>query len=300
MTMSSDQNNKVDDDTRLVLVTGLSGAGKSTALNQFEDLGWEVADNIPLSLLSPLMREIGKYGGHNVAVGVDTRTRGFSAEDLVTHIDQLRDEGHSHLSLLFMECDEAVLQSRFVETRRRHPLASDRPVVDGIRLEQRLLSKLKTKSDFLIDSTLLALPDLRRILIGMFSLQDQTPLHTSFVSFSFKKGVPREADLVFDMRFLQNPHYIEELRVKTGQDSEVAGYIAKDSAYEPFMVQLENMLDLLLPRYVVEGKSYLTIAIGCTGGKHRSVCVAEKIHDRMKGRGYFTHLVHRDMIKSGG
>ncbi len=269
-------------------------------LKQLEDLGWDVADNIPLPLLSPFMREIGTEGGHSIAVGVDTRTHGFSAADMMAHIARLRHDGRIYLSLLYMECDEVELQKRFTETRRRHPLASDRPVADGIRLEQRTLETLKDSSDFLLDTTLLSLPDLRRILIGMFSLQDQTPLHTTFVSFSFKKGVPREADLVFDMRFLQNPHYIEELRDKTGQDSEVSGYIAKDSAYEPFMVQLENMLDLLLPRYVVEGKSYLTIAIGCTGGKHRSVCVAEKIHDRMKGRGYFTHLVHRDMIKSGG
>ncbi|MBL4906810.1 MAG: RNase adapter RapZ, partial [Sneathiella sp.] len=266
---------------------------------QFEDLGWEVADNVPLSLLSPLMREIGKYGGQNIAVGVDTRTRGFSADDLVSHIDQLRSEGHRHISLLFMECDEGVLQQRFIETRRRHPLASDRPVVDGIRIEQTVLARLKGKADFLLDSTLLALPDLRRILIGMFSLKDKAPLTTTIVSFSFKKGVPREADLVFDMRFLKNPHYIEELRNKTGQSPEVANYIAEDPTFDAFLCQLENMLDLLLPRYTDEGKSYLTIAIGCTGGKHRSVCVAENIHDRIARRGYFTHLVHRDMEKSG-
>lgn len=297
ITPSSEQSPSTEDNAQLVLITGQSGAGKSTALKQFEDLGWEVADNIPLSLLSPLTREIGKFGGQNIAVGVDTRTRGFSAKDLVSHIDQLRSEGHNHIRLLFMECDEAVLQSRFIETRRRHPMASDRPVADGIRLEQRILADLKDRADFLVDSTLLTLPEMRRILIGMFSLEDNAPLNTTVVSFSFKKGVPREADLVFDMRFLRNPHYVDGLRDKTGQDQEVADYIAQDIAFDPFLDQLENMLDLLLPRYVGEGKSYLTIAIGCTGGKHRSVCVAENIHDRIERRGYFTHLVHRDMEK---
>ncbi len=295
MPKPSNKNKHNDEETRLILVTGLSGAGKSTALKQLEDLGWEVADNIPLSLLSPFMREIGTEGGHNIAVGVDTRTHGFSAADMTAHINRLRRDGHNHISLLYMECDEAELQKRFTETRRRHPLASDRPVADGIRLEQRVLETLKESADYLLDSTLLALPDLRRILIDMFSLDDKTPLTTTIVSFSFKKGVPREADLVFDMRFLKNPHYVEKLREKTGQNSDVAEFVGEDPVFTPFIEQLENMLDLLLPRYTVEGKSYLTIAIGCTGGQHRSVCVAENIHDRMTRRGYFTSLVHRDM-----
>ncbi|WP_169543691.1 RNase adapter RapZ [Sneathiella aquimaris] len=283
----------------LVLVTGLSGAGKTTALKQFEDLGWDVADNIPLSLLSGLVAEIARQGGQNVAVGVDSRTFGFSAEVLHSLIEEHRSQGNNRVRLLFLECDEGVLQRRFTETRRRHPLATDRPVADGIKREKILLKRLKEKADILIDSTLLSLPELRQILIGQFSLEDQPALSTTVVSFSFKKGVPREADLVFDVRFLQNPYYDLTLRPGTGQDQPVADFVGQDAAFEPFMDQLEKMLDLLLPRYQAEGKSYLTIAIGCTGGRHRSVCVAENIHDRIERKGYFTHLVHRDMEKSG-
>ncbi|MEH6402880.1 MAG: RNase adapter RapZ [Sneathiella sp.] len=286
-------------DTRLVLISGLSGAGKSVALKQFEDLGWEVADNIPLSLLSLFMEEIGRQGSTNIAVGVDTRTKGFSADDLISRITQLRTKGHNHISLLYMECDEPVLQRRFTETRRRHPLSNDRPVVDGIRREIQMLAPLKEAADYLIDSTLLALPDLRRMLVAQFSLEDHSALTTTVISYSFKKGVPREADLVFDVRFLQNPHYVDDLRPLTGQNEAVAEFVSKDVAFKPFIEQLDTMLDLLLPRYQAEGKSYLTIAIGCTGGKHRSVCVAENIHDRIARKGYFTHLVHRDMEKIG-
>lgn len=297
MTPPKNNGDKNDKKTRLVLISGLSGAGKSIALKQFEDLGWEVADNIPLSLLSLFMEEIGRQGGKNIAVGVDTRTKGFSAVDLISHITQLREKGHNHISLLYMECDELVLQRRFTETRRRHPLSNDRPVVDGIRREMQMLEPLKGAADYLIDSTLLSLPDLRRMLVAQFSLEDHSALTTTVISYSFKKGVPREADLVFDVRFLQNPHYVENLQPLTGQNADVVEFVSKDPAFKPFIEQLDAMLDLLLPRYQAEGKSYLTIAIGCTGGKHRSVCVAENIHDRIERKGYFTHLVHRDMEK---
>ncbi len=285
--------------TRLILITGQSGAGKSTALKQFEDLGWDVADNIPLSLLSGLMAEISREGGRSLAVGVDSRTFGFSADLLLSLIRELKEKGSGEIGLLFLHCDEMVLQRRFTETRRRHPLASDRPVADGIRREQQMLAPLKDKADYLIDSTLLSVPELRQLLIGQFSLEDRPALATTFVSFSFKKGVPREADLVFDVRFLQNPYYDPDLRPGTGQDRAVTDFIGADPAFDPFLDQLESMLDLLLPRYLSEGKSYLTIAVGCTGGRHRSVCIAENIHDRIARRGYFTHLVHRDLEKSG-
>jgi len=283
--------------TRIVLITGFSGAGKSTTLKQFEDLGWEVADNIPLSLLSPLVREIGQDGGLNIAVGVDTRTRGFSTETLLSLISTLKEETDNDVRMLFLECDDAVLQRRFTETRRKHPLASDRPVADGILKEQRLFQPLKDKADICIDTTLLSLPDLRHQLIQRFSLEERQALTTTLVSFSYKKGVPREADLVFDMRFLRNPYYNEMLRAQCGKDEAVAEYIACDEAFAPFMDHLTNMLELLLPRYLAEGKSYLTIAIGCTGGRHRSVCVAENIHDRIEKSGYFTQLIHRDLVE---
>ncbi|MBE7636017.1 RNase adapter RapZ [Sneathiella sp. P13V-1] len=281
--------------TRIVLVTGLSGAGKSTALKQFEDLGWEVADNIPISLLTPMVREISPEGWRNIAVGVDTRTRGFSEQKVLNLRDELREDPSSEVTLLYLGCDAATLQRRFTETRRRHPMASDRPVMDGILEEKRLLEMISKESDEQIDTTLLSLPELRQQLINRFSLEDQPALSITVTSFSFKKGLPREADLVFDMRFLRNPYYDPDLREKTGQQKEVADYIAEDESFAPFLDQLKNMLDTLLPRYRAEGKSYLTIAIGCTGGRHRSVCVAENIHDHMERNGYLTHLVHRDL-----
>lgn len=281
--------------TRIVLITGYSGAGKSTALNQFEDLGWEVADNIPLTLLSPLVMEISKEGGLNIAVGVDTRTRGFNVEKLTELLARLKSDTDSLVELLFIDCDSAVLKKRFTETRRKHPLASDRPVADGIKAERSLFRSLKDQADICIDTTLLALPDLRHQLIQRFSLNDSPSMTTTVISFSFKRGIPREADLVFDMRFLRNPFYDDTLRPFTGQDENVAAYIAQDEAFTPFLTQLKKMLDLLMPRYKAEGKSYLTIAIGCTGGRHRSVCVAENIHDYMVKNGYFTQLIHRDL-----
>ncbi len=283
--------------TRIVLITGFSGAGKSTTLKQFEDLGWEVADNIPLSLLSPLVREISREGGLNIAVGVDTRTSGFSTQSLLSLISKLKEDANSEVRLLFLECDDAVLQRRFTETRRKHPLASDRPVADGILKERGMFQPLKNKADICIDTTLLSLPDLRHQLIQRFSLKERPALTTTIVSFSYKKGVPREADLVFDMRFLRNPYYDEVLRTESGKNAAVAAYIAEDTAFAPFMEQLVNMLELLLPRYLAEGKSYLTIAIGCTGGRHRSVCVAENIHDQIEKSGYFTQLIHRDLVE---
>ncbi|WP_169566668.1 RNase adapter RapZ [Sneathiella limimaris] len=281
--------------TRIALITGYSGAGKSTALKQFEDLGWEVADNIPLSLLSPLVMEISREGGMNIAVGVDTRTLGFSVEKLLELTNRLKFETHSQVDLVFLECDSGVLKRRFTETRRKHPLASDRPVADGIKAERGLFKGLRSEADICIDTTLLSLPELRHQLIQRFSLDENPALTTTVMSFSFKKGIPREADLVFDMRFLKNPYYNEDLREKTGQDSDVVEYIRTDEAFSAFVTKLKDLLDLLMPRYLSEGKSYLTIAIGCTGGRHRSVCVSEIIHDHIKKSGYFTQLLHRDL-----
>lgn len=280
---------------QVVIVSGLSGAGKSTALRQFEDMGWEVADNLPLSLLTRMVDEAGEGGGANLAIGIDLRTRGFSTEQVLAVIDELREKGNDPVRLLFMDCDEAVLQRRFTETRRRHPLAADRPVGDGIRQEKQRLAGLKDAASLRIDSTNLSLPELKRILTGHFSLQRSSRLSVTVMSFSYINGIPREADLMFDVRFLQNPFYDNRLRPMTGQDSDVADFIARDPAFNDFMDQVEKLILLLLPRYVEEGKSYLTIAFGCTGGRHRSVCVAEKIHDLVVKSGYFANLVHRDL-----
>ena len=280
---------------QVVIVSGLSGAGKSTALRQFEDMGWEVADNIPLTLLTAMVDEAGDGVVANLAIGIDFRTRGFSTEQVLEVIAELREKGHDPVRLLFMDCDEAVLQRRFTETRRRHPLAKDRPVGDGIRQEKQRLGGLKNAANLRIDSTNLSQPELKRILTGHFSLQRSSRLSVTVMSFSYVNGIPRESDLMFDVRFLRNPFYDTRLRPLTGRDGEVADFIAEDPAYADFMEQVEKLLLLLLPRYVEEGKSYLTIAFGCTGGRHRSVCVAEKIHDRVVKSGYFANLVHRDL-----
>ncbi|MEX0583529.1 MAG: RNase adapter RapZ [Sneathiella sp.] len=285
---------------QVVIVSGMSGAGKSTALRQFEDMGWEVADNIPLTLLVPMVRDAGETGPASLAIGIDLRTRGFSTERVLAVIDELRKEGHDPVRLLFMDCDESVLQRRFTETRRRHPLAKDRPVGDGIRQEIQRLEGLKSAADLRIDSTNLSEPELKRILTGHFSLQRSSRLSVTVMSFSYVHGIPRESDLMFDVRFLQNPFYDNILRPMTGQDEAVAEFIARDPVFDDFMDQVERLLLLLLPRYVEEGKSYLTIAFGCTGGRHRSVCVTEKIHDLVVKSGYFANLVHRDLGEARG
>ena len=175
--------------TRIVLITGLSGAGKSTTLKQFEDLGWEVADNIPISLMAPMVREIAREGGRSIAVGVDTRTRGFTASKVLSLFEELKDDPTNHVTLLFLDCDAAKLQQRFTETRRRHPMAADRPVMDGIMQEKKLLRAIAEKADDLIDSTLLALPELRQQLISRYSLDDRPALSITVTTFSFKKDV---------------------------------------------------------------------------------------------------------------
>lgn len=287
-------------DNQVVLVSGLSGAGKSSALRQFEDMGWEIADNVPLLLLEPMIRQSADAGGLHLALGVDSRTRGFSQQEVLGLMTRLRDADHIKVRLLFLDCDEAVLQRRYTETRRRHPLAKDRPVADGIRQEKEQLFGLKEVADLRIDSTNMSLPDFKRLMTGHFKLHQTSRLSVTVQSFSYKFGVPREADLMFDVRFLHNPYYDLSLRPKTGQDAEVVAFIERDVAFDAFAAHVSDLLKLLLPRYAEEGKSYLTIAVGCTGGRHRSVCLAEKIHDLVVKNGYFANLVHRDLIKSGG
>jgi RNase adapter protein RapZ len=228
---------------KIVLISGMSGAGKSSALRQFEDMGWEIADNVPLSLLLSMVDQFGEAGDLNLALGVDFRTRGFSTTDLLDLISGLRDRKQI-VSLLFLDCDDAVLQRRFIETRRRHPLATDRPVADGIKQEKFQLSQLKAAADMRIDSTNLSLPELKRILRGHFGLQKTSRLSVSIMSFSYKFGLPREADLVFDVRFLSNPFYIPELRKKTGRDPEVVEFIENDLVFNDFLTQISDLLSL--------------------------------------------------------
>lgn len=277
---------------RLVLVTGLSGAGHSTTLKTLEDLGHEAIDNLPIALLGPL---VDHAEGRPMAVTIDTRTRGFSVEALEAEVAALRARGDVDVRLLFVDADDEVLQRRFTETRRRHPLAIDRPVADGIRRERLELYPLRLLADVVVDTSLTSPQDLRRLIEGHFGLDTSTGLYVTVMSFSFKRGLPREADLVFDVRFLDNPHWVPELRPQTGQDPAVQAMIRRDIQFDPFMASLFGLLEPLLPRYNREGKSYLTIAVGCTGGKHRSVFVAETLAAWLDGQGTRRGLVHRDM-----
>lgn len=278
---------------RLLLITGMSGAGRSTALKALEDCGYEAVDNLPLSLLLSLIDAPSAFL-RPLAIGVDIRTRDFGADTFVAILERLAGHAGLDVTLLFLDSDDDVLLRRYTETRRRHPLAADRGVADGIMHERRLLGPLRDRADLVLDTSRFAPAEFRRLLQDRFGLESQPPLSLFVVSFAYRNGLPREADLVFDVRFLRNPHYVPELRDHTGREPQVADYIAADDNYEPFFDSLTTMLARLLPRYSHEGKSYLTIAIGCTGGRHRSVFIAERLAAWLEGLGYRVNLSHRD------
>jgi RNase adapter protein RapZ len=285
-----------------VLVTGLSGAGRMTALNALEDMGYVAVDNMPLPLLGDLMRSTAGGSGTiapPLAFGVDTRTFGFDPRELVRRVRKLRQRPDLDAKLLFLECDTEALQRRYTASRRPHPLAPDRPVIDGIVEERRQIQWMRDSADVVIDTSSLSPHTLKQLLAGQFALGPRAGTRLSVMSFSFRRGLPREADLVFDTRFLKNPHYDPVLKPLTGRDPAVAAFIATDPGYQPFIEQLEGLIEPLLPRFDAEGKAYLTIAVGCTGGRHRSVAVAEVLADWLRGVGRSVTLSHRDADGSG-
>ena len=289
---------------RLLLVTGMSGAGKSTALNVLEDIGYEVVDNLPLSLLSDLVRPRDSADRDGVAVFnrplalcIDVRTRQFDLEHFEHDIAPLLDRTDLDVTLLFLDGDDEALRRRFTETRRPHPLAVDRPVIDGIRRERERLDWLKRRADLTVNTTDLEIRDLRRLLAGHFSHPKARELSIFVMSFSYPRGLPADADLLFDVRFLSNPHYQENLRSLSGLDLAVGRHIEADSVFSAFFANLKDMLVTLLPAYEREGKSYLTIALGCTGGRHRSVFVAERVAQLMREFGRQVGVRHRDLEK---
>ncbi len=282
---------------RVVFITGISGAGMSTALKTLEDLGYAAVDNLPQSMIGALVAH--RVGAEkSLAVSIDSRNADFSVPDLLQQCARLRGNPALHITLVFLDCDDEALLRRFSETRRRHPLAIDRPVIDGIRRERALLTPLMEQADQVIDTSLLSIRELRRVLVGNYRLDRTTGLSVFVNSFAFRHGVPREADLVFDARFLTNPHWEPELRSLTGRDLDIANFIARDPDYAPFMKHLLALVTPLLPRFAQEGKSYLTIAIGCTGGKHRSVLVAEQLAMALATQGYIVGIGHRDIDRA--
>ncbi len=278
----------------VVLLTGLSGAGMSTALKGLEDLGYEAVDNLPLALVPHLVAE-GDNRGTPLAVVIDCRNRDFAADALLRQVDILRERRDLDLSLVFVTADVEVLQRRFTETRRRHPLAQDRPIADGIQKERAVLAPVRDRADLVIDTSLLNMHELKRTVGGRFAADRQPGLLVSVMSFSFRRGLPREADLVFDVRFLSNPYWDENLRSHSGLEADVQAYIAADPDFDGFVASLKGLVGPLLPRFNREGKSYLTIAVGCTGGWHRSVFVAELLSQWLRDEGYRVGLAHRDL-----
>lgn len=283
---------------RILLVTGLSGAGKSTVLRTLEDAGWEVVDNLPLSLLEHLLSTPLAKGASRrrrpLAIGIDSRTRDFDAHGIVHQIEGLASDQDVPIETLFLECAGSELLRRYSETRRRHPLAPDRPATDGIADERELMGPLKRLSDYIIDTTDTDANALQQQIRQRFGAPGAAP-NLNIMSFGFARGLPRNADSVFDMRFLRNPHWDDELRPLTGLDAPVGAYIAEDEAYEAAVTRIEELLLTLLPRYFHEGKSYISIAFGCTGGRHRSVHVAERVAARLREAGFSPTLDHRDL-----
>jgi len=278
---------------RIVLVTGMAGAGRTTALKALEDVGYEAVDNLPASLLSNLLRP-GDHLQGNLAIGIDSRSRAFNPEELLRRLERDMGVPDADVRMLFLDCDDEVLARRFTETRRRHPLAPDRSVADGIARERSLMEPLRDGADVIIDTSHLSPGELRHLTTGHFHTGDDSDLVVSVTSFSYRKGLPREADLVFDVRFLTNPHYDTRLRPMTGVDQPVQNFIDADPKFRKFLQDLENVLLPLLPAYQLEGKSYLTIAFGCTGGRHRSIATAELFAQRLTVAGWSPRIHHRD------
>lgn len=282
---------------QLVVVTGMSGAGKTVAMQSFEDLGYFCVDNMPPALLGKfweLVKESGKIS--KVALVIDLRSRAFYDE--IFGMLQELDDGNDNLrpKTLFLDASDEELVARYKETRRAHPLAMDGRVLDGIQRERELLSEIKSKAQLVIDTSKISPRQLREELFLNFESDQSTAFHVNVMSFGFKYGIPIDADIVMDVRFLPNPYYVKELREKTGNDQAVYDYVMNSEMTEEFYQQFIKMLRFVMPGYQKEGKSSVTIAIGCTGGQHRSVALANRIGKALQEK-YPVNITHRDMAK---
>jgi UPF0042 nucleotide-binding protein len=290
------------DRLRLVLITGLSGSGKSVVAKCFEDLGFYTVDNLPLPLLREFLERPGElvFGHERIAVVADLRTPGFAEEfpKLIAEIDRASSCSQARPTLLFLEASDEVLVRRFSETRRPHPLAPDQPAIAGIRRERELLAGLRPRADLVFDTSQWSIHETRSQVYRAFAAAGEEPeMVVSLVSFGFKHGIPVGTDLLFDVRFLANPHFVPGLREQSGQDAAVLEYLAQQPDFEELISRLADLLGFLLPRYRRENRSYLSVAVGCTGGRHRSVAVCERLKQRLDTSGWQGRLIHRDISR---
>lgn len=279
----------------MLLVTGLSGAGKSTALAVLEDLGWETIDNFPVRLLDRLVGEPEGTPRAPLAIGFDSRTRGFVPAEIIDMVKTLAERDDLALTSMFLDCSNDELERRYNETRRRHPLAQDRPVAEGIRAERELLEPLRRWAEVVIETSELSSNDLQSHVRLLFGEDAPAGPGLTISSFGFARGMPPLADLVFDMRFLDNPHWVEGLREMTGMDAAVGKHIERDPAFSSAFEQIRTLLMTLLPRYAAQGKPHVHIAFGCTGGRHRSVFTAQRMAQSLRDAGFSPTVRHRNL-----
>lgn len=277
----------------IVIVTGPAGAGRTTAIKAIEDFGVEVIDNLPLNLINRIL--YGPPTGEKLAIGIDTRTRGFSCEALLEIIDNIEKSQHYTPTLLYLDCDTETLLRRFSETRRRHPASPDGSPSLGIEQEVATLSPLRERANIFIDTSELSPHQLRAELARWYDSSEGRGLSVSVQSFSYKRGTPRGIDMMIDCRFLRNPHWESALRPLTGLVPQVGEYVSEDPLFEPFFQKLQDFVELLLPAYKAEGKAYFSIGMGCTGGQHRSVFVAEKLANVLREKGWMVSTRHKEM-----
>lgn len=278
---------------RLVLVTGPSGAGRSTAIHAMEDLGFEVIDNLPLSLVPRLID--GPPLGRPIGLGLDVRNRDFSATTLIELIDTLTRDPRVNLEVLYLDCDASELIRRYSQTRRRHPLAATETPTQGVEREIDLLAPIRARADHLIDTSEMSPHDLKADIQLWFDEKPNANMAVSVQSFSYKRGVPRGVDMIFDCRFLRNPYWSPDLRLMDGRDGAVSGYIQDDPRYAEFIQRVQDLILFLLPAQAEEGKAHLSIGFGCTGGQHRSVAVAEKLGKVLAEAGWPVSKRHREL-----
>ena len=287
-----------DNAYRFVIVTGMSGGGKTEACRQLEDLGFFCVDNLPPVFIPKFAELCAHSAGHiaRVVLVVDTRSREFFATFL--HVLESMDKAGQTYELLFMDADDEAIIRRYKETRRRHPMAPNARLSDGIRREREQLSHVREKATYIIDTSTLRKADLKKKILALFGNTEGSAMGINVLSFGFKHGVPRDADMVLDVRFLPNPFYIDALRYKNGEVPEVAEYIAKWPVTREFTEKLDGLMDFLIPQYIKEGKTQFVIAVGCTGGMHRSVYIARRLFDFLGARGWQATLDHRDLTKN--